>query len=143
MENINHTDLFKNGDARSLIDLIASFTVRSDDVEPENRIWVEWGLDFLGILIPALVWKRNHKGFVINPYDLYYHMRFESVIGLVEEGLLPPDIEAPLRDYLEGLPEFKNIKLFEESDEEYKTAHQQHGYRIMIFYKPLEQLSAA
>jgi len=132
-------NVFAHGDSDELYDMVASVMMTPKDAG-ENAVWVQYGLDFLKIYAPLLVWKRDHKGLDLDAATMRREANFETIIDAAFSPFTPKDLREALSEYLRGLSGYSDIKDMNESDEHFLIAKQQHGYRTMMLGKPLDYL---
>ena len=143
-------DLFTVASEKILIDMIKSVMDHPDDVEEENRVWVERAYEFVETIIPLIVWMRDYNDTELSKHNLSDYCKFNMVVKLSRNGLTPENYKTKLNTYLNNLHGYEDKYLNDDGTfndclahkEDYDTLMpmQQHGYRTMLLKKPMHYL---
>lgn len=143
----NTMNPFSSGSASYLTNMLVSLM---PDGGGDNAMWKERAVSLVGAMMPVLTWKRDHQEIPMSVRTIRDYLSLNNVIKLARDPVVPDEIKAGLKGYLDTLPGF----IGEAYDDEGKvkppgpdtpqynteTASQQHGYLAMQFTRSLQSL---
>ncbi len=143
----NTMNPFSNGSASYLTNMVTSLM---PDAGGDNAMWKERAVALLGALMPALTWKRDHGGLLLDVGMLREYIELPAIIRLSRDANLPERIIHALQGYLNTLPGYIDAAFDDEGNErppapdqpmyDLQVARQQHGYLSMQFTRSLQSL---
>ena len=144
----NTMNPFSNGSASYLTNMVTSLM---PDAGGDNAMWKERAVALLGALMPALTWKRDKQGLLLDVSVLREYIELPPIIRLSRDPDLPERIIRGLQGYLNTLPGYVDAAFDDEGNErppspdqpmyDLQVARQQHGYLSMQFTRSLQSLA--
>ena len=144
----NSMNPFSNGSASYLANLVVNLM---PDAGGDNAMWKERAVALLFALMPALTYKRDKQGVLLDVGVIRDHMELAPIIKLSRDQTLPTRILGGLEGYLNTLPGFVAAAFDDEGNErppspdqpmyDLQVARQQHGYLSMQFTRSLQSLA--
>jgi len=144
----NTMNPFSNGSASYLTNMVTNLM---PDAGGDNAMWKERAVALLGALLPALTWKRDHGGLLLDVSVLREYIEMPAIIRLARDNTLPERIIKALQGYLNTLPGYIDAAFDDEGNErppapdqpmyDLQVARQQHGYLSMQFTRSLQSLA--
>ncbi|MDD3288894.1 MAG: type IV secretion system DNA-binding domain-containing protein [Alphaproteobacteria bacterium] len=144
----NTMNPFSNGSASYLSNMVTSLM---PDAGGDNAMWKERAVALLSALMPALTWKRDHQGLLLDVGVLRENIELKPIISLSRDQNLPERIIRGLQGYLNTLPGFVEAAFDDDGNErppspdqpmyDLQVARQQHGYLSMQFTRSLQSLA--
>ena len=144
----NTMNPFSNGSASYLTNMIVSLM---PDAGGDNAMWKERAVALMSALMPALTWKRDKAGLLLDVGVVRDHLELGPIIRLSRDRNLPERIIRGLQGYLQTLPGYVDEAFDEEGNEkppspdqpmyDLQVARQQHGYLSMQFTRSLQSLA--
>ena len=143
----NTMNPFSSGSASYLTNMLVSLMPESGG---DNAMWKERAVSLVGSMMPILTWKRDNQEIPMSVRTIRDYLSLNNVIKLARDEIVPAEIRAGLKGYLDTLPGF----IADAYDDEGKvkppgpdtpqynteTASQQHGYLAMQFTRSLQSL---
>ncbi|MGB4101418.1 MAG: TraM recognition domain-containing protein [Alphaproteobacteria bacterium] len=143
----NTMNPFSNGSASYLMNMIVSLM---PDAGGDNAMWKERAVALMSALMPALTWKREKQGLLLDVGVVREHLELGPIIRLSRDRDLPERIVRGLQGYLATLPGFVDEAFADDGTEkppspdqpmyDLQVARQQHGYLSMQFTRSLQSL---
>ena len=99
----NSMNPFSNGSASYLANLVVNLM---PDAGGDNAMWKERAVALLFALMPALTYKRDKQGVLLDVGVIRDHMELQPIIKLSRDQTLPARIVQGLEGYLNTLPGF-------------------------------------
>lgn len=144
----NTINPFATGSASYLTNLMTSLM---DDAGDDNAMWKGRAIAMLAAIMPALTWKRDNQGLLLEVGVIRDHMTLEAIIRLSRDPAMPDRIVRGLQSYLDTLPGYVDEAFDDEGREvpmppdhppvDSSTCRQQHGYLSMQFTRSLQSLA--
>ncbi|MDD5586215.1 MAG: type IV secretion system DNA-binding domain-containing protein [Alphaproteobacteria bacterium] len=144
----NTMNPFSNGSASYLSNMIVSLM---PDAGGDNAMWKERAVALMFALMPALTWKRDKQGLLLDIGVLREYIELPAIIRLSRDPNLPERIIRGLQGYLNTLPGYVDAAFDDEGNErppspdqpmyDLQVARQQHGYLSMQFTRSLQSLA--
>ncbi|MGE0109273.1 MAG: type IV secretory system conjugative DNA transfer family protein [Bdellovibrionales bacterium] len=144
----NTMNPFANGSASYLTNMVVSLM---PDAGGDNAMWKERAVALMGALMPALTWKRDKGGLLLDVGVLRDYIELPAIIKLSRDEALPERILHSLTGYLNTLPGYIDEAFDDEGREkppspdqpmyDLQVARQQHGYLSMQFTRALQSLA--
>jgi intracellular multiplication protein IcmO len=144
----NSMNPFSNGSSSYLANMITSFM---PDAGGDNAMWKERAVALMFALMPALVYKRDKQGLLLDIGVVRDHIELQPIIRLSRDSSMPERITHALEGYLHTLPGFVDAAFDDEGNErppspdqpmyDLQVARQQHGYLSMQFTRSLQMLA--
>jgi intracellular multiplication protein IcmO len=144
----NTMNPFSNGSASYLSNMIVSLM---PDAGGDNAMWKERAVALMFALMPALTWKRDKQGLLLDIGVVREYIELPAIIRLSRDPNLPERIVRSLQGYLNTLPGFVDAAFDDEGNErppspdqpmyDLQVARQQHGYLSMQFTRSLQSLA--
>lgn len=144
----NTMNPFSNGSASYLTNMVVSLM---PDAGGDNAMWKERAVALLGALMPALTWKRDNGGLLMDVGVLREYIELPEIIRLSRDPDLPERILHSLSGYLNTLPGYIDEAFDDDGKEkppapdqpmyDLQVARQQHGYLSMQFTRSLQSLA--
>ena len=144
----NSMNPFSNGSASYLSNMIVSFM---PDAGGDNAMWKERAVALMFALMPALTYRRDHQGVLLDIGVVRDHIELQPIIRLSRDTTLPERVTHALNGYLNTLPGFVDAAFDDEGNErppspdqpmyDLQVARQQHGYLSMQFTRSLQMMA--
>ena len=144
----NTMNPFSNGSASYLANMITSFM---PDAGGDNAMWKERAVALMFALLPALTFKRDKGGLLLDVGVVRDFIELQPIIRLARDQTLPERIVHGLQGYLNTLPGYVDAAFDDEGNErppspdqpmyDLQVARQQHGYLSMQFTRSLQSLA--
>lgn len=144
----NTMNPFSTGSASYLTNMIVNLM---PDAGGDNAMWKERAVALMGALMPALTWKRDKAGLLLDVGVLREYIELPAIIRLSRDPTLPERIVRALQGYLNTLPGYIDAAFDDEGNErppapdqpmyDLQVARQQHGYLSMQFTRSLQSLA--
>jgi intracellular multiplication protein IcmO len=144
----NSMNPFSNGSASYLSNMIVQLM---PDAGGDNAMWKERAVALMFALMPALTWKRDNQGLLLDVGVLREYIELPAIIRLSRDPNLPERILRSLKGYLNTLPGYVDAAFDDEGNErppspdqpmyDLQVARQQHGYLSMQFTRALQSLA--
>jgi intracellular multiplication protein IcmO len=144
----NSMNPFSNGSSSYLANMITNFM---PDAGGDNAMWKERAVALMFALLPALVYKRDHQGLLLDIGVVRDNIEMQPIIRLARDHSIPERITHGLQGYLNTLPGFVDAAFDDEGNErppspdqpmyDLQVARQQHGYLSMQFTRSLQMLA--
>jgi intracellular multiplication protein IcmO len=144
----NTMNPFSNGSASYLTNMIVNLM---PDAGGDNAMWKERAVALMGALMPALTWKRDKEGLLLDVGVLRDYIELPAIIRLSRDPNLPERIIRAMQGYLNTLPGYVDAAFDDEGNErppapdqpmyDLQVARQQHGYLSMQFTRSLQSLA--
>jgi intracellular multiplication protein IcmO len=144
----NSMNPFSNGSSSYLANMIVSFM---PDAGGDNAMWKERATALMFTLMPALTYKRDHQGFLLDIGVVRDHIELQPVIRLSRDPNLPERVTHGLKGYLNTLPGYVDAAFDDDGNErppspdqpmyDLQVARQQHGYLSMQFTRSLQMMA--
>lgn len=146
--NSNSMNPFSNGSSSYLANMITNFM---PDAGGDNAMWKERAVALMFALMPALTFKRDKQGMLLDIGVVRDHIELQPIIRLSRDPSLPERIAHGLSGYLRTLPGYVDAAFDDEGNEkppspdqpmyDLQIARQQHGYLSMQFTRSLQMLA--
>jgi intracellular multiplication protein IcmO len=144
----NSMNPFSNGSSSYLANMITNFMPEAGG---DNAMWKERAVALMFALMPALTYKRDKQGMLMDIGVVRDHIELQPIIRLSRDPTLPERIANGLTGYLRTLPGFVDAAFDDEGNErppspdqpmyDLQIARQQHGYLSMQFTRSLQMLA--
>jgi len=144
----NSMNPFSNGSSSYLANMITNFM---PDAGGDNAMWKERAVALMFALLPALTYKRDHQGLLLDIGIVRDHIELQPIIRLSRDSTLPERVTHALNGYLHTLPGFVDAAFDDEGNErppspdqpmyDLQVARQQHGYLSMQFTRSLQMMA--
>jgi intracellular multiplication protein IcmO len=144
----NTMNPFSNGSASYLANLVVGLM---PDAGGDNAMWKERAVALMFALMPALTFKRDHQGLLLDVGIVRDHLELQPIIRLSRDQTLPARILHGLEGYLNTLPGYVAAAFDDEGNErppspdqpmyDLQVARQQHGYLSMQFTRSMQSLA--
>ncbi len=144
----NSLNPFSIGSASYLTQMMTGLM---DDAGGDNAMWKGRAISLISALMPALTWKRDHQGMLMDVGVIRDHISLEMMIKMSRDVNLPDKIIRGLQSYLETLPGYVDSAFDDEGREkppsndqpmvDLSQTRQQHGYLTMQFTRSLSSLA--
>jgi len=144
----NSMNPFSNGSASYLANLVVNLM---PDAGGDNAMWKERAVALMFALMPALTFKRDKQGMLMDVGVVRDHLELQPIIRLSRDQTLPARIIHGLEGYLNTLPGFVAAAFDDEGNErppspdqpmyDLQVARQQHGYLSMQFTRSMQSLA--
>jgi intracellular multiplication protein IcmO len=144
----NSMNPFSNGSSSYLANMITNFM---PDAGGDNAMWKERAVALMFALMPALTYKRDHQGMLLDIGVVRDHIELQPIIRLSRDPTLPERVTHALNGYLHTLPGFVDAAFDDEGNErppspdqpmyDLQVARQQHGYLSMQFTRSLQMMA--
>jgi len=144
----NSMNPFSNGSSSYLANMITNFM---PDAGGDNAMWKERAVALMFALLPALTYKRDHQGMLLDIGKVRDHIELQPIIRLSRDPTLPERVTHALNGYLHTLPGFVDAAFDDEGNErppspdqpmyDLQVARQQHGYLSMQFTRSLQMMA--
>lgn len=144
----NSMNPFSNGSASYLANLVVNLM---PDAGGDNAMWKERAVALMFALMPALTFKRDKQGLLLDVGVVRDHLELQPIIRLSRDQTLPARIIHGLEGYLNTLPGYVAAAFDDEGNErppspdqpmyDLQVARQQHGYLSMQFTRAMQSLA--
>ncbi|MFA5041483.1 MAG: TraM recognition domain-containing protein [Bdellovibrionales bacterium] len=144
----NTMNPFSNGSASYLANLIVNLM---PDAGGDNAMWKERAVALMFALMPALTFKRDKQGMLLDVGVVRDHLELQPIIRLSRDQTMPARIIHGLEGYLNTLPGYVAAAFDDEGNErppspdqpmyDLQVARQQHGYLSMQFTRSMQSLA--
>ncbi len=144
----NTMNPFSSGSASYLSNMIVSFM---PDAGGDNAMWKERATALMFALMPALTYKRDKQGLLLDVDVVRDYIELGPIIRLSRDTGLPEHVAKALKGYLSTLPGYVDAAFDDEGNErppspdqpmyDLQVARQQHGYLSMQFTRSLQSLA--
>ena len=144
----NSMNPFSNGSSSYLANLVVNLM---PDAGGDNAMWKERAVALMFALMPALTYKRDKQGLLLDVGVVRSHLELQPIIQLSRDQTLPARIMRGLEGYLNTLPGFVAAAFDDEGNErppspdqpmyDLQVARQQHGYLSMQFTRSMQSLA--
>ncbi|MDR3424403.1 MAG: type IV secretion system DNA-binding domain-containing protein, partial [Alphaproteobacteria bacterium] len=144
----NSMNPFSNGSASYLANLVVNLM---PDAGGDNAMWKERAVALMFALMPALTYKRDKQGMLLDVGVVRDHLELQPIIRLSRDQTLPARIVHGLEGYLNTLPGFVAAAFDDDGNErppspdqpmyDLQVARQQHGYLSMQFTRSMQSLA--
>ena len=144
----NSMNPFSNGSASYLSNLVVNLM---PDAGGDNAMWKERAVALMFALMPALTFKRDKQGMLLDVGVVRDHLELQPIIRLSRDQTMPARIIHGLEGYLNTLPGFVAAAFDDEGNErppspdqpmyDLQVARQQHGYLSMQFTRAMQSLA--
>lgn len=145
----NTMNPFSTGSSSYLANTVTSFM---PDAGGDNAMWKERAVALMFSLMPALTYKRDKQGLLLDVGVVRDYMDLQPIIKLSRDPSLPERIIHGLQGYLNTLPGYVDAAFDDDGNEkppspdqpmyDLQVARQQHGYLSMQFTRSLQMLSS-
>lgn len=117
----------------------------------DTAMWKDRAVSLLGSLMPALTYKRDNQGMLLDVQVVREHVELKKIIQMSRDPSLPDRIKRGLAGYLVTLPGYQDA-CFDDNGEDrppgpnvpnadMTVPRQQHGYLTMQFTRSLQSLA--
>ncbi|HAU29193.1 MAG TPA: type IV secretion protein IcmO [Rhodospirillaceae bacterium] len=144
----NTMNPFSSGSASYLTNMMVSLM---PEVQGDNAMWKERAVALMGAMMPALTWKRDNQGVLLDVGVVRDHLSLPAIIKLSRDQELPERLRRALHGYLDTLPGYVDEAYDDEGNQkpagpgepmmDMSTPSQQHGYLSMQFTRSLGSLA--
>ncbi len=144
----NTMNPFSTGSSSYLANMVVGFMPEAGG---DNAMWKERAVALMFGLMPALTFKRDHQGMLMDIGTVRDNIELKPIIKLSRDPTLPDRISHGLQGYLNTLPGFVDAAFDDEGNEkppqpdqpmyDLQIARQQHGYLSMQFTRSLQMLA--
>jgi intracellular multiplication protein IcmO len=144
----NTMNPFSTGSSSYLANMITGFMPEAGG---DNAMWKERAVALMFGLMPALTFKRDHQGMLLDIGVVRDHIELQPIIRLSRDATMPERITLGLQGYLRTLPGYVDAAFDDEGNErppspdqpmyDLQIARQQHGYLSMQFTRSLQMLA--
>jgi intracellular multiplication protein IcmO len=144
----NSMNPFANGSASYLANLVVNLM---PDAGGDNAMWKERAVALMFALMPALTFKRDKQGLLLDVGVVRDHLELQPIIRLSRDQTMPARIIHGLEGYLNTLPGYVAAAFDDEGNErppspdqpmyDLQVARQQHGYLSMQFTRAMQSLA--
>ena len=145
----NSMNPFSTGSSSYLANMVTSFM---PDAGGDNAMWKERAVALMFSLMPALTFKRDKQGLLLDVGVVRDYLDLQPIIRLSRDQTLPERILHGLQGYLNTLPGYVDAAFDDEGNErppspdqpmyDLQVARQQHGYLSMQFTRSLQMLGS-
>lgn len=144
----NSMNPFSNGSASYLANLVVNLM---PDAGGDNAMWKERAVALMFALMPALTYKRDKQGLLLDVGVVRDHLELQPIIRLSRDHSMPDRIIHGLEGYLNTLPGYVAAAFDDDGNErppspdqpmyDLQVARQQHGYLSMQFTRAMQSLA--
>jgi intracellular multiplication protein IcmO len=144
----NSMNPFATGSASYLANLVVNLM---PDAGGDNAMWKERAVALMFALMPALTFKRDKQGLLLDVGVVRDHLELQPIIRLSRDQTMPARIIHGLEGYLNTLPGYVAAAFDDEGNErppspdqpmyDLQVARQQHGYLSMQFTRAMQSLA--
>lgn len=142
-------DIFQHGTPDEIFDFIMiEFEAIFEDIDleldnPEHKYWLDQGKALMRLCLEFFVIDRNNQTEVDHHNFYYTIMEFGYMYRCLEDKQYPKELRDRLRLLFEQFKGFNDIKISDESDENFLRSKQQFGYGMMHFRRPMAAIMDA
>jgi intracellular multiplication protein IcmO len=143
----NTMNPFSSGSASYLSNMLVSLMPEAGG---DNAMWKERAVALIASLMPALTWRRDHAGLLLDISVVRDHLEMPAIIRMSRDPKLPERVIRSLQSYLATLPGYVDEAFDDDGNErppspdspmyDLQVARQQHGYLSMQFTRTLQSL---
>lgn len=143
----NSLNPFSIGSASYLTQMMVGLM---DDAGDDNSMWKGRAIALMSALMPALTWKRDNQGMMLDVGVIRDNLTMQQIIKMSRDTVLPDRIIRGLQSYLDTLPGYVDSAFDDEGNErppsndqpmvDLSQTRQQHGYLTMQFTRSLSSL---
>lgn len=143
----NTMNPFATGSASFLSNMLVSLM---PDAGGDNAMWKERAVALMFALMPALTFKRDKQGMLLDISVVRDYIELKPIVRLSRDNTLPERIIRGLQGYLSTLPGFVDDAFDDDGNEkppspdapmyDLQIARQQHGYLSMQFTRAMQSL---
>ena len=143
----NSLNPFSIGSASYLTQMMVGLM---DDAGDDNSMWKGRAIALMSSLMPALTWKRDNQGMMLDVGVIRDNLTMQQIIKMSRDTVLPDRIIRGLQSYLDTLPGYVDSAFDDEGNErppsndqpmvDLSQTRQQHGYLTMQFTRSLSSL---
>lgn len=143
----NTMNPFATGSASFLSNMLTSLM---PDAGGDNAMWKERAVALMFALMPALTFKRDKQGMLLDISVVRDYIELKPIVKLSRDATLPERIVRGLQGYLATLPGYVDEAFDDEGNEkppspdapmyDLQIARQQHGYLSMQFTRAMQSL---
>ena len=144
----NSLNPFSIGSASYLTQMMVGLM---DDAGDENGMWKGRAIALMSSLMPALTWKRDNQGLMLDVGVIRDNLTMQQMIKMSRDPALPDRVIRGLQSYLDTLPGYVDSAFDDDGNErppsqdqpmvDLSQTRQQHGYLTMQFTRSLSSLS--
>ena len=144
----NTMNPFSSGSASYLTNMMVSLM---PEVQGDNAMWKERAVALMGAMMPALTWKRDNQGVLLDVGVVRDHLSLAAIVKLSRDAELPERLKRAIKGYLETLPGYVDEAYDDEGNQkptapgepmmDMSITSQQHGYLSMQFTRSLGSLA--
>ncbi len=144
----NSLNPFSIGSASYLVQMMVGLM---DDSGGDNAMWKGRAISLLSALLPALTWKRDNQGLMLDVGVIRDNLIMQQIIKMSRDPALPDRVIRGLQSYLDTLPGYVDSAFDDEGNErppsqdqpmvDLSQTRQQHGYLTMQFTRALSSLA--
>lgn len=144
----NSLNPFSIGSASYLTQMMVGLM---DDSGDDNAMWKGRAISLLSSLMPALTWKRDNQGLMMDVGVIRDHLTMQQMIKMSRDPALPDRVIRGLQSYLDTLPGYVDSAFDDDGNErpqspdqpmvDLSQTRQQHGYLTMQFTRSLSSLA--
>lgn len=143
----NTMNPFATGSASFLSNMLVSLM---PDAGGDNAMWKERAVALMFAIMPALVFKRDKQGLLLDISVVRDHIELKPIVRMSRDATLPERIIRGLQGYLATLPGYVDDAFDDDGNEkppspdqpmyDLQIARQQHGYLSMQFTRAFQSL---
>ncbi len=144
----NTMNPFSNGSASYLTNMMVGLM---DEAGGDTAMWKGRAVSLMGALMPALTWKRDHEGLLLDVQVIRDALNMPDIIRMSREKAIPDRIKKGIKGYLTTLPGYSDDGFDDDGNErppgpgnpgaDMTVPRQQHGYLTMQFTRSLQSLA--
>ncbi len=144
----NTMNPFANGSSSFLSNMITSLM---PDAGGDNAMWKERAVALMFALMPALTFKRDKQGLLMDIGTVREFIELKPIVRLSRDTTMPERIIRGLQGYLSTLPGYVDEAFDDDGNEkppspdapmyDLQIARQQHGYLSMQFTRAFQSLA--
>lgn len=144
----NSLNPFSIGSASYLTQMMVGLM---DDSGDDNAMWKGRAIALMSALMPALTWKRDNQGLMLDVGVIRDNLTMQQIIKMSRDPGLPDRVIRGLQSYLDTLPGYVDSAFDDEGNErppsqdqpmvDLSQTRQQHGYLTMQFTRALSSLA--
>jgi intracellular multiplication protein IcmO len=120
----NSLNPFSIGSASYLTQMMVGLM---DDSGDDNAMWKGRAISLLSSLMPALTWKRDNQGLMMDVGVIRDHLTMQQMIKMSRDPGLPDRVIRGLQSYLDTLPGYVDSAFDDEGNERPQSPDQPHG----------------
>jgi intracellular multiplication protein IcmO len=144
----NSLNPFSIGSASYLTQMMVGLM---DDSGDDNAMWKGRAIALMSALMPALTWKRDNQGLMMDVGVIRDNLTMQQMIKMSRDPALPDRVIRGLQSYLDTLPGYVDSAFDDDGNErppsqdqpmvDLSQTRQQHGYLTMQFTRSLSSLA--